>query len=285
MKFRLNRNDKKQQETLTPWESYQRKAAAQRKQAKAPKWVHQAKRIGDKLPRLKHQRNRKLVRRLTILLTSFTVVILAMVYLISPLSHFKTVTVSGTDVLSAQRVQRAVQIKPGDSIFKLWGHTKQFERQAPRRNSRLKQATIHFQRPNLATVHVTEYATAGYVMKQNRYYEVLENGIVSEQSVTQPKSGTPVYGNFKNTKSLHRMILQYAKLDSEIKRSISEIHDAPNKDNPNRVHLFMNDGNEVYASIPTFAQKMAYYPGIAAKMKQKGVVNLEVGAYSYPFTK
>ena len=122
-------------------------------------------------------------------------------------------------------------------------------------------------------------------MKQNRYSEVLENGIVSEQSVTQPKSGTPVYGNFKNAKTLHRMILQYAKLDSEIKRSISEIHDAPNKDNPNRVHLFMNDGNEVYASIPTFAQKMAYYPGIAAKMKQKGVVNLEVGAYSYPFTK
>jgi len=285
VKFRLNRNDKKQQETLTPWESYQRKAAAQRKQAKAPRWVHQAKRIGDKLPRLKHQRNRKLVRRLTILLTSFIVVIGVMVYLISPLSHFQSVTVRGADALSASRVQKAVRIRPGDSIFKLLGHTQRLEQRAPKRNSRLKKVSISFQRPNRATIRVTEYATAGYVMKQNRYYEVLENGIVSEQSVTQPKSGTPVYGNFKNSRTLHRMILQYAKLDSEIKRNISEIHDAPNKDDPNRVHLFMNDGNEVYASIPTFAQKMAYYPGIAAKMKQKGVVNLEVGAYSYPFTK
>ena len=285
MKFRLNRNDKKQQETLTPWENYQRKAAAQRKQAKAPKWIHQAKRIGDKLPRLKHQRNRKLIHRLTILLTSFAVVIAAMVYLISPLSHLQSVTVRGAQALSAQRVQQAVQLRPGDSIFKLLGHTQRLEQRAPQRNSRLKKVTIHFKRPNQATVRVTEYATAGYVMKQNRYYEVLENGIVSEQSVTQPKSGTPVYGSFKNAKTLHRMILQYAQLDSEIKRNISEIHDAPNKDNPNRVHLFMNDGNEVYASIPTFAHKMAYYPGIAAKMKQKGVVNLEVGAYSYPFTK
>ena len=66
----------------------------------------------------------------------------------------------------------------------------------------------------------------------------------------------------------------------EIKRSISEIHDAPNKDNPNRVHLFMNDGNEVYASIPL--PRNGVLPGIAAKMKQKGVVNLEVGAYCTP---
>ena len=72
MKFRLNRNDKKQQETLTLKVTSARRRL--RKQAKAPKWVHQAKRIGDKLPRLKHQRNRKLVRRLTIPLTSFTVV-------------------------------------------------------------------------------------------------------------------------------------------------------------------------------------------------------------------
>ncbi|NLR31881.1 cell division protein FtsQ/DivIB [Levilactobacillus tujiorum] len=285
MKFRLNRNDKKQQETLTPWESYQKKAAAQRRQARAPKWIHQAKRIGDKLPRLKHQRNRKLARRLTILLTSFAVVIGIMVYLISPLSHLSSVTVRGAHALSAQRVQQATQVRPGDSIFKVLGHTQRLEQQAPRRNSRLKKVTIRFKRPNRATIQVTEYATAGYVMKQNRYYEVLENGVVSGQSVTQPKSGTPVYGSFKKSQTLHRMILQYAKLDSEIKRNISEIHDAPNKDDPNRVHLFMNDGNEVYASIPTFAQKMAYYPGIAAKMKQKGVVNLEVGAYSYPFTK
>jgi len=285
VKFRLNRNESKQQRSLTPWEEYQAQAAEQRKRANAPKWIHKARRIGDKLPRLKHQRNRKLIRRLAILLTSFTVVILAMVYLLSPLSHFQTVTVTGAQALSAKQVETATRVRTGDSIFQVVGHEQQLARRAVKRNSRLKAVSIAFRQPNKVTVHVTEFATAGYVMKQNRYYEVLENGVVSQQSVDQPKSGTPVYGQFKKAQTLHQMILQYAKLDSEIKSSISEIQDSPTKQNPNRIHLFMNDGNEVYASIPNFAKKMAFYPSIAGKMKAKGVVNLEVGAYSYAFKK
>lgn len=289
MKFRLNRQESKQQRSLTPWEQYQEQAKQKRRQqqcqARTPKWFHQAKRIGDKLPRLKHQRNRQLVRRLAILLTSFTVVILAMVYLVSPLSHLQRVRVTGAHALSVHQIQTATGVLPGDSIFNVMGHEKKLQQQALQRNSRLKKVTVQFHLLNHATIRVTEYVTAGYVMRQNRYYEVLENGIVSQQSVSQPKSGTPVYGQFKTTKRLHRMILQYAKLDSDIKSSISEIQDSPTKSNPDRVHLFMNDGNEVYASIPSFAKKMAYYPSIAAKMKQKGVVNLEVGAYSYAFKK
>jgi len=189
MKFRLNRDDSKQQRSMTPWEEYQAQAERKRKQDKAPKWVHKAKRIGDKLPRLKHQRNRKLIRRMTILLTTFTVVILAMVYLVSPLSHFKTVRVMGAEALSTKQVQKAVRVRPGDSIYNVVGHQQQLARQAVKRNSRLKTVKIQFRQPNHATIRVVEYATAGYVMKQDRYYEVLENGIVSQQSVTQPKSG------------------------------------------------------------------------------------------------
>ena len=44
----------------------------------------------------------------------------------------------------------------------------------------------------------------------------------------------------------------------------------------------MNDGNEVYAVLNTFAKKMKYYPEISASMKKRGIVDLQVGAYSYP---
>lgn len=285
MKFRLNRDKSQQPRDLTPWEAYQSRAAQRAKQAKTPNWFRHAKRIGDKLPRLKHQRNRQLFRRLALLLGSFGLVILVMVYLVSPLSHVKTMRIRGADALSTKQVERAVAVRPGDSIFKVVGHEKRLAQQAPKRNSRLKRVSVTFQQPNRVTVTVVEYVTAGYVMRQGQYYEVLENGVVSQQSVTQPESGTPVYGSFNSAKTLHRMILQYARLSAPIKRNISEIHDAPTKANPDRVHLFMNDGNEVYASIATFAKKMAYYPSIASKMKQKGVVNLEVGAYSAPFKK
>lgn len=285
MKFRLNRKKSQQPRDLTPWEAYQSRAAQREKQANAPKLFRHVKRIGDKLPRLRHQRNRKLVRRLTILLTVFGIVILAMVYLVSPLSHIATVHVTGADALSTKQVQRALQLKPGDSIFKVVGHERRLAQQAPKRNSRLKHVQITFQQPNRVKATVVEYITAGYVMRQGQYYEVLENGVVSQQSVTQPESGTPVYGNFTSAKRLHRMILQYAQLTASTKGNISEIQDSPTKADPDRVHLFMNDGNEVYAKIATFATKMAYYPGIASKMKQKGVINLEVGAYSAPFKK
>ncbi|MDT7014776.1 cell division protein FtsQ/DivIB [Levilactobacillus namurensis] len=285
MKFRLNRKQSQTPRELTPWEAYQSRAAQRRKQAKTPKWFRHAKRIGDKLPRLRHQRNRQLARRLTALLSGFMVVILVMVYLVSPLSHVSSVRVTGRQALSTRQVTTAVQIQRGDSIFNVLGHQRRLARQALKRNNRLKRVKISFQQPNRVRVRVVEYVTAGYVMRQGRYYEVLENGIVSHQSDAQPESGTPVYGSFKSTKTLHRVILQYAQLPAAIKRNISEIHDAPTKADPDRIHLFMNDGNEVYARIDTFATKMAYYPSIASKMKQKGVVNLEVGAYSAPFKK
>ncbi|KIO95508.1 Cell division protein FtsQ [Levilactobacillus brevis] len=148
MKFRLNRQESKQQRSLTPWEQYQEQAKQKRRQqqrqARTPKWFHQAKRIGDKLPRLKHQRNRQLVRRLTILLTSFTVVILAMVYLVSPLSHLQRVRVTGAHALSVRQIQTATGVLPGDSIFNVMGHEKKLQQQALQRNSRLKKSRSSF---------------------------------------------------------------------------------------------------------------------------------------------
>ena len=44
------------------------------------------------------------------------------------------------------------------------------------------------------------------------------------------------------------------------------------------VHVYMNDGNEVIAQISTFSRKINYYPQYTAKMKFKGIIDLEVGA-------
>jgi len=43
----------------------------------------------------------------------------------------------------------------------------------------------------------------------------------------------------------------------------------------------MNDGNEVSATIRTFAKKMSHYPSIIGQLdpNQKGIINLEVGSF------
>ncbi len=45
----------------------------------------------------------------------------------------------------------------------------------------------------------------------------------------------------------------------------------------------MTDGNTVLATLKTFGKKMIYYPGIAAQMQTKGIIDLQYGAYSYGY--
>jgi hypothetical protein len=47
----------------------------------------------------------------------------------------------------------------------------------------------------------------------------------------------------------------------------------------------MNDGNQVIAKSITLKKKMKYYPNISANMDSPGIVDLEVGAFSYPYGK
>ncbi|PWG00638.1 cell division protein FtsQ/DivIB [Levilactobacillus bambusae] len=281
MNFHLNRkNERAHQQVLTPWEAYQKESAANQKQSAAGR---QKKRIGDKLPKFKHQRNRKLVQKMTILLTSFILVILVMVYFLLPLSHVEKISVMGNQVLSKNQVIHYTGIKRGASIYTVQGSTAAIADRAEKRTPRIERLTVRVVHFNQVEIKLKEYATAGYAEVGNHYVEVLEDGTISTKRINQPQAGAPVYNGFKSTKTLRSMIKQYAQLPSDVKSSISDIRFDPTQTDKTRVHVFMNDGNEVYATIPTFAKKMAYYPSIANKMKANGVVNLEVGAYSYPF--
>lgn len=100
-----------------------------------------------------------------------------------------------------------------------------------------------------------------------------------------PKAGFPVLKKFKNPEKLRRTIKQYRRIDPPVRAVMSTISFSPTKSNPDRIFIQMSDGNKVYASISTFGDKMDYYPSINSKLKVKSVINLEVGAYSYPITK
>ena len=62
------------------------------------------------------------------------------------------------------------------------------------------------------------------------------------------------------------------QLPNEVLNSISEIHYDPKKTDHYHISLFMNDGNEVSATIRTFAEKMSHYPSIISQLdpNQKG---------------
>jgi cell division protein FtsQ len=77
------------------------------------------------------------------------------------------------------------------------------------------------------------------------------------------------------------MVKELAKLKGEVLSMISQIESVPSKADPYRIRLFMNDGFEIRAVIPSFAEKMNYYPSIIAQIgeSEKGVIDIEVGSF------
>lgn len=283
--FKRSPKKAKRSDQLTPWERYQRDAEENHAQAERRhfSWSGKRIRIGDKLPKLKKQRHRLVTKRAALLLGVFTLGLVIAGYFVSPLSHIQKVVISGTDRLTIKQVTAATDIEPGVAVWSVIGHSREISQRARKVNPQVGSVKTRLVGINQVHVTVKENKIAGYLVTGSHYQRVLENGLILKNNYSQPGGGSPIYANFKSGARLERMIGQYAKLPSAVKHNISEIKYSPSKANPERIHLYMNDGNEVYATISTFASKMTYYPGIAAKMKTKGIVNLEVGAYSYSF--
>lgn len=263
----------------TPWEKYE----AAQKQYASEQSEKRTERIGQKLPQLKRQKKRQLRRRMSLLIGLFGTVLAVAIYFISPLSHIQMIRVTGNEALSQQEVVNLAGITKGDSIYRVIGHRQAVAAKAQKASPRIKNISFQFSHLNHLTINVKEYATAGFVASRGKYRVALSSGVIAQETKQQPTGDYPVYDKFNSQSRLREMIDQFAKLSTSLKGAISEVQYVPTKANPERIHAFMNDGNEVYATLSTFAQKMAYYPDIATKMKANGVVNLEVGAYSYPF--
>ncbi|GAK47186.1 cell division protein FtsQ [Secundilactobacillus oryzae JCM 18671] len=274
---------RKTNQELTPWQKYQKQQKEQQRAQSSVFTKARPKRIGKKLSKLRKQQNWKLFWKMGSLIVIFGAALLFIIYLISPLSHIQSLKVSGNQALSDRSVLSSAGLKKGDAIFNVLGQEKALTQRARSKNVKIRSLQVSISHLNHVKVHITEYKTAAFLLHNNKYHVILESGVISKVGQKQPTGHYPIISRFKKQSTTHKMISQYNKLEKSVQQNISEIRFAPTKSNPMRVHLFMNDGNEVYATLTTLAKKMAYYNSISTEMKQNGVINLEVGAYSYPF--
>lgn len=258
---------------LTPWEKVQRNQAIEKKKAEKEK-----KRSQTFVPKLKAP------QKFWIWFSCVLILILIIAgYLLSPLSHIQSIEVTGNKEFSKTQIMKIGNVKKDDWIFPYLFGQRNKSTSVYKKQPKLVSYKIKRQGFNHLKVTVKENSIAGLVLRNKYYYTILDNGKVIKKSKKQPSSDYPVFKNFHSASVLKTLLTQFQELPSVVRTGISEIDYVPSKDNPNKLHLYMNDGNEVYAVLPTFAEKMKYYPQMAADMKQKGVIDLEVGAYSYPF--
>lgn len=265
---------------LTPWEKAQKK----RIQAKKKHRPDTARSFVKKLPQTNRLRKKRLAKGTIALIVVFGVTFSLSLFFILPFSRILSVQVNTTDSATRMAVLKASNLHYYESLFGVWPQTKTIEDQIHTKVPSVKRAHIHYKGTDVE-IDIEEYPKIGYVVKGGKYYKLTSSGMVNTYGTDTPKGSYPLFYNFKNKKQLLEMTKELNKLSPKICRGIAEIHLESTKADPDKIKLYMNDGNQVIASIGTFAQKMQYYPSIVSKMNYTGVVDLEVGAYSYPYGK
>ncbi|MFK5705117.1 cell division protein FtsQ/DivIB [Ligilactobacillus sp. LYQ139] len=233
-------------------------------------------------PRKEPWRLSRVRRRALVLVIGFSFAVMVTVISVLPISRISSVRVTGTDNATGQAIVQASQLQPRQSLIMVYPRMVAVDRQIKQKVNSVRSVTVQIVGRQVV-LRVREYPIVGYQRKAGQYYKVLASGAVGQTKIQRINGNYPIFYGFK-PRELRAMAAQVNRLPIKVRQAISEIHAQPNRIDPQRVHLYMNSGNEVIARVDTFAAKMKYYPVIAAKMKANGVVDFEVGAYSYPFS-
>lgn len=240
--------------------------------------------LEDRIPKLKQQRRKKANRRLILLLFLFFSLIAVVAYVQSPLSHIKSIQITGNDFYSNSEIIQKTGLT--NNTTNIWAVNKKNISAKLEQLPEIKKAivTIHF--PNSLDIQLTEHKRIAYLKKGSEYFPVLENGtILKNRKIGKLPMNAPVLDSFIEGAVLDELLKEIEKLPGVVLNSISEIHYTPVKTDRFHITLYMNDGFEVSATTRNFAKKMALYPSIVSQLNphEKGIIDLEVGSYFKAF--
>ena len=209
--------------------------------------------LEDRIPKLKQQRRKKANRRLILIAVLFFMLIAFIVYFQSPLSHVKTITISGNQVHSDKEITSSAGINNDTNIWNVQGKAIEDKlNELPE----MKKAEVKIHFPNTVVIKIQELKRIAYISKGKSFFPVLENGqVLDEKQTTDLPLNAPVLYSFSENDVLKEMMDSLEQLPVEVLNSISEIHYDPKKTDLYHISLFMNDGNEVSATIQNICRE------------------------------
>lgn len=239
--------------------------------------------ISDDLTELKKQKIKNKCKYSLYLFTPLIIILLFLIYLISPFSKINHISISGNGYIPVNDIKKEMNINSGDSIFKVFGHKNKLNEQITKKDERIEAVNFSFRGLNNLNVNITHYNQVGYETRGKSQYIILENGKVTNVIEKNPNDKKlPYIVKFNNRDKLKSIIQKYLNLPKDIRDNIRVISYTPTNIYPDEMHLYMRDGNRVIILLSNFDYKMKFYRSIATQLKDKSVINLEVGAYSFP---
>lgn len=241
----------------------------------------------ERLPNIRHERNRRLVRRASILIGLFSIPALLLLYYISPLGKLSAVSIKGNEKISSEIIAKELGFSVGDNLWNQYFDREDNIKKLKKQELQIESAQVHIDGFNRFEVTIKEYPEVAYLESDGKYSPVISNGKIIPMEVEKTEGDLPILESFTGSKRILKVLDGYEQLSEEVKQGISQIKYAPTSENKELLEIFMNDGNKVLVRISDLGSKMKYYPQIAKEMSEKeikGVVDMEAGIYSYPYT-
>ena len=231
------------------------------------------------------KRNRKTLVKWAIVVFLFIITGSISFYFISPYRLIDEISVLGTSDVYDQVVLESSGLSSGESLWENYLNRKNIEEKIVNENPQVSQAQVSISDIQNVIITIEEYETVAYLSNENSYKKILENGEILEDSVPRVDSNQPILNAFEEGRALDLMIEEYDKLNEDVQTVISEIDYLQDDRNTMLVSVYMEDGNEVLVSIPSFSERLNYYHQMKSAVNNtEGLFDLEAGAFFIPFS-
>lgn len=285
-KLRLERNPKAT-DTDTEAEKVEEKtlSAEEKKKAKEAKKEEARKaKEAKKLQKLEAKKEKTPLQKavhhaLPVIITS-AVILLISIFLVTPFSKKKIITVTGTSRVSQEEVIRDSGIKLSNYLFLLIFHHSTYEKNIISKNKMVKSAKFTYRFPNKLNIDIKEYSIIAYAQTDDGYQPILENGtrigLVGASEL--PESFLTI--NLSSEKDIQKLVKAFSKLDRDLVNQIQIVSSADSATTSDLLKLEMHDGNVVRVPLSELAKKLPYYLKIKDSLPENSIVDMEVGIYA-----
>lgn len=239
--------------------------------------------IEERIPSMRERRRRRANRKFIFVVVIFLIALLSIFYFQSSMSRIGKLNVSGANIHEPSYYLEKSGIQEGEG---LWSFTKKKVEERLGEVEGVQKVEVSRKWFRDVAITMTEWRPIAYIEDEGRYGLLLENGEVFIPEKLSPEEDAPILNGFEDKDIQNKLTVQLKDMENNVYQLISEIIYTGTKTEPNRITVFMDDGYEVQVLIPTFAEKMIYYPQIIAQLNgdEKGVIDMEVGTYFTPYS-
>lgn len=276
--------EKVEEKALTAEEKKKAKEAKKEEARKAKEAKEAKKEEAKKLQKLEAKKEKTPLQKaihhaLPVIITA-TVILLISIFLVTPFSKKKIITVTGTSTVNQEEVIRDSGIKTSNYLFSLIFRHSIYEKNIISKNKMVKSAKFTYRFPNKLNINVKEYSIIAYAQTDDGYQPILENGtrigLVGASEL--PDSFLTI--NLSSEKDIQKLVKAFSKLDKDLVNQIQIVSSADSATTSDLLKLEMHDGNVVRVPLSEVAKKLPYYLKIKDSLPENSIVDMEVGIYA-----